>query len=55
MAGGSVKYDGTTMASSVQVVRIDLASAGNVDVEGGFESRVVQDDTVHRKSGSMKS
>lgn len=49
MAGGSEKYDGTTMASSLKVVGIDLASAGNIDVEGDFESRVVQDDKVYKK------
>jgi nitrite reductase (NADH) large subunit len=49
MAGGRVTYGGTTMASSLKVVGIDLASAGNIDVEGDFESRVVQDDKVYKK------
>jgi len=49
MAGGNVKYRGTTMANSLKVAGIELASAGNIDPEGKFESRVVQDENVYRK------
>lgn len=49
MAGGDMRYEGTTMANSLKVVGIDLASAGNIDAEGEFESRVIQDEKTYRK------
>jgi nitrite reductase (NADH) large subunit len=41
MAGGEGLYNGTTMANTLKVVGVDLASAGNIDAEGKFESLVV--------------
>jgi len=49
MAGEDVKYEGTTMANSLKVAGIDLASVGNIDADGEFESKVVQDEKVYKK------
>ena len=49
MAGGNLVYKGTTMANSLKVVGVDLASAGNIDAENEKESRVVTDDEVYKK------
>ncbi len=49
MAGGNIIYKGTTMANTLKVVGVDLASAGNIDAENEFESRVVTDEKVYKK------
>lgn len=49
MAGGDMVYQGTTMANTLKVVGVDLASAGNIDAENALESRIVTDDTVYKK------
>ena len=49
MAGGNLVYKGTTMANSLKVVGVDLASAGNIDAENEKESMVVTDDKVYKK------
>lgn len=49
MAGSEVVYPGTTMANTLKVVGIDLASAGNIDAEGEFESKVVTDEKAYKK------
>ena len=49
MAGGNETYQGTTMANTLKVVGIDLASAGNIDAENALESTVVQDEKVYKK------
>ncbi len=49
MAGGSGRYDGTTMANTLKVVGVDLASAGDIDADGKLESRVETRDGVYRK------
>jgi len=49
MAGGNEAYQGTTMANTLKVVGIDLASAGDIDADGKFESRVVTDEKVYKK------
>ena len=49
MAGGDIVYDGTTMANTLKVVGVDLASAGNIDAENKFESRTVTDEKVYKK------
>jgi nitrite reductase (NADH) large subunit len=49
MAGGDAGYDGTTMANTLKVVGIDLASAGNIDADGEYESRVVGNGDVYKK------
>jgi len=49
MAGGTKKYEGTTMANTLKVVGVDLASAGNIDAEKEMEDRVVSDENVYKK------
>ena len=49
MAGGDMIYEGTTMANTLKVVGVDLASAGNIDAENEFESRTVTDEKVYKK------
>ncbi len=49
MAGGDEIYNGTTMANTLKVVGVDLASAGNIDAEKKFESKVVTDKKVYKK------
>jgi nitrite reductase (NADH) large subunit len=49
MAGGEATYNGTTMANTLKVVGIDLASAGNIDAENEFESKVTTDGDQYKK------
>jgi nitrite reductase (NADH) large subunit len=42
-------YKGTVMANTLKVVGIDLASAGNIDVENKLESKVFTDQKVYKK------
>ena len=49
MAGGSEKYTGTTMANTLKVVGIDLASAGDIDAEGKLESKSVAGEGIYKK------
>lgn len=49
MAGGEASYQGTTMANTLKVVGIDLASAGNIDAEGDYESSVVTGEGIYKK------
>ena len=46
MAGGEATYNGTTMANTLKVVGVDLASAGNIDAENEFESKVATDEDL---------
>lgn len=38
MAGGDTSYEGTTMSNVLKVAGIDLASAGDIDAEGEYDS-----------------
>jgi nitrite reductase (NADH) large subunit len=49
MAGGEAEYEGTTMANTLKVVGIDLASAGDIDADNKFETRVFSDDNIYKK------
>ncbi|MFZ0052638.1 MAG: FAD-dependent oxidoreductase [Desulfobaccales bacterium] len=51
MAGQDVKYSGTVVSNTLKVVGIDLFSAGEIDVEGTLESRVIKDEAknIYRK------
>ncbi|MFH1350995.1 MAG: FAD-dependent oxidoreductase [Pseudomonadota bacterium] len=49
MAGGDMIYQGTTMANTLKVVGVDLASAGDIDAENRFESRVTSNEKVYKK------
>lgn len=49
MAGGEVSYNGSVMANKLKVVGIELASAGEIDTENRYESRVEETDTTYKK------
>jgi nitrite reductase (NADH) large subunit len=49
MGGGDMVYAGTTMANTLKVVGIDLASAGDIDAENKRESRIVSDKEIYKK------
>jgi len=49
MSGGNIIYKGTTMANTLKVAGIDLASAGDIDPENKFESRIVKDEKTYKK------
>jgi nitrite reductase (NADH) large subunit len=49
MAGTDTVYTGTTMANTLKVVGIDLASAGDIDAENKHESRTVSDENTYKK------
>jgi nitrite reductase (NADH) large subunit len=49
IAGGKATYNGTTMANTLKVVGVDLASAGNIDAENEFESKVTTDEDQYKK------
>jgi nitrite reductase (NADH) large subunit len=49
MAGGDRIYEGTTMATALKVVGVDLASAGEIDADGNHESRVLSEGKVYKK------
>ena len=42
-------YQGTVMANTLKVAGIDLASAGEIDAEGRYETRIKEDDSCYRK------
>ena len=50
MAGGNAVYGGTTLANTLKVVGIDVASAGEIDPDGKFESRVVSSGNLYKKA-----
>lgn len=49
MAGGDLTYNGTTMANTLKVVGVDLASAGDIDADQKFESKVVKGEKTYKK------
>jgi len=49
MAGGDLNYGGTTMANTLKVVGVDLASAGDIDADQKFESKVVKGEKTYKK------
>lgn len=49
MAGGSETYTGTTMANKLKVAGIDLASAGEIDVDNKYEARIEETDGLYKK------
>jgi nitrite reductase (NADH) large subunit len=49
MAGGDKVYGGSTLSTTLKVVGIDLASAGEIDAENKFESKVFTDEKVYKK------
>jgi nitrite reductase (NADH) large subunit len=49
MSGGDEVYSGTTMANILKVVGVDLASAGEIDVENKFESKIIRAEKLYQK------
>jgi nitrite reductase (NADH) large subunit len=49
MAGGDMVYSGTTMANTLKVVGIDLASAGEIDADNKYESIILSNEGVYKK------
>ncbi len=49
MAGGSETYHGTTMANVLKVVDVDLASAGEIDVENKFDAKTKTGEGLYKK------
>lgn len=49
MAGIDTPYAGTTMANTLKVVGIDLASAGDIDPDNKYESKTNSDDSTYKK------
>ena len=49
MAGIDEVYAGTTMANTLKVVGIDLASAGDIDADNRHESKTVTDENTYKK------
>lgn len=49
MAGEETLYKGTVMANTLKVVGIDLASAGEIDVDGKFETETLTDGRRYKK------
>ncbi len=43
MTGGEALYKGTTMSNILKIIGIDLATAGDIDADGHFESIVEKD------------
>ena len=49
MAEGDSIYNGTTMANSLKVAGIDLASAGDIDADNKYGAKVISNENVYRK------
>ena len=49
MAGEKSSYKGTVLSSTLKVAGIDLASAGNIDEENRYESKIVADRHIYKK------
>lgn len=49
MAGKQEAYRGTVMSNILKVVGINLASAGEIDADGQYESRVQASEGIYRK------
>ena len=49
MAGGNRVYEGTTMSNTLKVVGVDLASAGEIDAEQEYESKVAATEKEYKK------
>ena len=49
MTGNKIIYKGTVLSSTLKVAGIDLASAGNIDEENQYESKIVADNNTYKK------
>ncbi len=50
ISGGSAVYEGTTLSNILKVAGIDLASAGEIDEDNKYESKIVTTDTIYKKA-----
>ena len=49
ISGGDVTYKGTTLSSTLKVAGIELASAGEIDNENRYESKIAASETIYKK------
>ena len=49
ISGGSAAYKGTLLSTILKVVGIDLASAGEIDEENKYESKIVTSEEIYKK------
>lgn len=49
ISGSSATYAGTTLSNILKVAGIDLASAGEIDVENSYEARIVATEKIYKK------
>jgi nitrite reductase (NADH) large subunit len=49
ISGGNEIYQGTILSNILKVAGIDLASAGNIDENSQYESKIVATDTIYKK------
>lgn len=49
ISGGNTVYEGTILSNILKVAGIDLASAGEIDVENRYESKVVASEQTYKK------
>ena len=49
ISGGKTAYEGTTLSNILKVAGIDLASAGEIDEENRFESKIVAVHDIYKK------
>lgn len=49
MAGGNMMYHGSIMSNRLKVAGLELASAGEIDVDNKFESQIEETKTTYRK------
>ena len=49
ISGGNATYGGTTLSNILKVAGIDLASAGEIDVENRYKAKTVTTDDIYKK------
>jgi nitrite reductase (NADH) large subunit len=49
ISGGKAPYEGTTLAITLKVAGIDLASAGEIDEESRHQAKVVASENIYKK------
>jgi nitrite reductase (NADH) large subunit len=49
ISGGNATYGGTTLSNILKVAGIDLASAGEIDVEKRYKAKTVTTDDIYKK------
>ncbi|MFC1845146.1 NAD(P)/FAD-dependent oxidoreductase [Thermodesulfobacteriota bacterium] len=49
ISGGEANYKGTVLSNILKVAGIDLASAGDIDEENHYESKIVSSETIYKK------